>query len=412
MSETKTLWAWVRRFAALWGFAIFVLFVLVVFRAVILPFVLGGVVAYMLAPLVARLSRQGLPRWAAVITCYVVLTAAIALFFTTLVPYLSGDFARLFREAPRFLHRVRTEIVPRADAWLIATFPTPESIEEAAPRPERKLAVEEKAPGRYEVSLEGMELEIEPAGSGRYVVGPRDDGDVRRARLADVIGHAATATESELKSLLAVGQRFIAGVIKGFAFFILTFMVAAYLLVDLDRVMTFLRSLVPPQYRSAYDDLMVEFDRGLSGVIRGQLVICAVNAVLTTAGLVLFNVKYSLLLGMVAGAMSFIPVFGSILSSVPIVAVALTSSPSGLSLSTGVATLAWIVGIHLLEANFLNPKIIGTAAKIHPVVVVFALMVGEHFGGLIGALLAVPVASMVQAMFLFFRRRSPAAGVA
>jgi predicted PurR-regulated permease PerM len=235
---------------------------------------------------------------------------------------------------------------------------------------------------------------------------------VRRTRLADLIGHAATATESELRSLLDVGRRFVASLIKGFAFFILTFMVAAYLLVDLDRVMTFLRSLVPPQHRAAFDDLSVELDRGLSGVIRGQLVICGVNATLTTIGLVLFNVKYSLLLGLLAGAMSFIPVFGSILSSVPIVAIALTSAPSGLSFSTGLAVLAWIVGIHLLEANFLNPKIIGTAAKIHPVVVVFALMVGENFGGLIGALLAVPIASMVQAIFLFFRRRTPAAGAA
>jgi predicted PurR-regulated permease PerM len=93
---------------------------------------------------------------------------------------------------------------------------------------------------------------------------------------------------------------------------------------------------------------------------------------------------------------------------VPIVTVALASGQPGLSFSTGLAVLAWIIGIHLLEANFFNPKIIGTAAKIHPVVVVFALMVGEESGGLIGALLAVPIASMVQAMFLFFRGRSAA----
>jgi predicted PurR-regulated permease PerM len=119
----------------------------------------------------------------------------------------------------------------------------------------------------------------------------------------------------------------------------------------------------------------------------------------------LFHVKYALLLGMLAGTFSFIPVFGSILSSIPIVAVALTSGPTGFSLSTGLGMLGWIVGIHFLEANLLNPKIIGTAAKMHPVVVVFALMVGEETGGLIGALLAVPIASIVQAIFLYFRRR-------
>jgi len=184
-------------------------------------------------------------------------------------------------------------------------------------------------------------------------------------------------------------------------------MVAAYILVDVTRVMSFLRSLVPDPHQLGFDELVQHVDRGLSGVIRGQLIICVVNGLLTTVGLLIFKVKYALLLGLVAGTMSFIPVFGSILSSVPIVTVALASGMQGFSLSTGLGVLGWILGIHFLEANLFNPKIIGTAAKMHPVVVVFALLVGEETGGLIGALLAVPIASMVQAMFLFFRRRAP-----
>ena len=62
--------------------------------------------------------------------------------------------------------------------------------------------------------------------------------------------------------------------------------------------------------------------------------------------------------------------------------------------------LAWIIGIHLVEANFLNPKIMGDAAKIHPVLVVFALIAGEHSYGLVGALFAVPVASIIQTIFV------------
>src|SRR5207247_10963211 len=71
----------------------------------------------------------------------------------------------------------------------------------------------------------------------------------------------------------------------------------------------------------------------------------------------------------------------------------------------GLEILSWIIGIHLLEANFLNPKIMGDAAKIHPVLVVFALIAGEHSYGLVGALFAVPVASIIQTMFVYFRRR-------
>ena len=64
--------------------------------------------------------------------------------------------------------------------------------------------------------------------------------------------------------------------------------------------------------------------------------------------------------------------------------------------------LGWIIVIHLVEANFLNPKIMGDAAKIHPVLVVFALIAGEHSYGLVGALFAVPVASIIQTIFIYY----------
>jgi hypothetical protein len=103
-------------------------------------------------------------------------------------------------------------------------------------------------------------------------------------------------------------------------------------------------------------------------------------------------------LSIVACVMSLVPIFGSILSSIPIVAIALTQS-----FGVAVEVLLWIVGIHQIEANLLNPKIIGDQAKIHPVLVVFSLLVGEHFFGLPGALLAVPVLSIAQSLFMHFR---------
>jgi predicted PurR-regulated permease PerM len=72
----------------------------------------------------------------------------------------------------------------------------------------------------------------------------------------------------------------------------------------------------------------------------------------------------------------------------------------------GIAMTLWIIGIHFLEANLLNPKIIGTAAKIHPVLVIFALFLGEHSYGLVGALLAVPILSAIQVVFMYFYRKT------
>jgi len=163
---------------------------------------------------------------------------------------------------------------------------------------------------------------------------------------------------------------------------------------------------VPPQYQVDYDHIIRGVDQGLSGVIRGQLIICLINGCFTYIGLLLFKVKYPLLLAGLASAMSLIPIFGSVLSSVPIVAIALVAS-GHFDVFRGLKVLVWIILIHQVEANILNPKIMGNAAKIHPVLVVFSLIAGEHSYGLVGALFAVPVASIIQTMFKYFRRRRP-----
>jgi predicted PurR-regulated permease PerM len=94
------------------------------------------------------------------------------------------------------------------------------------------------------------------------------------------------------------------------------------------------------------------------------------------------------------------------MSSVPIVLVALVSGDSGVDLFRGVAMTLWIIGIHFVEANLLNPKIIGGSAKIHPVLVIFALFFGEASFGIVGALLAVPILSAVQVVFLYLYKKT------
>jgi Predicted permease len=182
-------------------------------------------------------------------------------------------------------------------------------------------------------------------------------------------------------------------------------MIGAFILIDLDKVHAFMRSLFPANVRDDYDIIIAGIDRGLSGVIRGQLVICVINASFTYVGLLIFGVKYQFILAIVAGLMSLIPIFGSILSSVPIVIVALVSGDSGIDVFRGIAMVLWVIGIHFIEANLLNPKIIGTAAKIHPVLVIFALFLGEYSYGLVGALLAVPILSAIQVVFMYFYRK-------
>jgi len=144
--------------------------------------------------------------------------------------------------------------------------------------------------------------------------------------------------------------------------------------------------------------LLKSLDKGLNGVVRGQLMICLINGVLTFVGLLLIGVPFAFTLGLVAMVFSLIPIFGTILSSIPIVIMGLT-----ISLSTGLLALAWILVIHFIEGNFLNPKIMGTSAQIHPAIIVFVLVTGEHMAGIAGALLAVPVYSILQTFFFFLK---------
>jgi predicted PurR-regulated permease PerM len=275
--------------------------------------------------------------------------------------------------------------------------------------------------GGFEVHLGDADLEMTRVGDGvwrvRKVIGPQiveeepqpqvgggrgervDVGklvDLERG-LDEAIEELTHSSTSSLNVVLELGRGLVVGIIQGFLALLMTLMVGAFISIDLERVMAFFRGLVPSEHRKGYDELLRRMDRGLSGVVRGQLMICMVNGVLTYIGLVLLKIKFSLLLAVVAALLSVIPIFGTILSTVPIVLFGLTDG-----LTSGVLALGWIMLVHFLEANILNPKIIGTSAHIHPVIVIFALLAGESAFGLMGALLAVPTASILLTLFQFF----------
>src|ERR1700690_2122033 len=420
---TRTL-AWLRQFAKLWGFALFCILVVFIFREVVLPFLFAILVAYILTPIVDRFSRVRVggklfPRAAAVIILYINIIAVLSLFIGYFVPKLSGDFARLFREAPQLFARVNREWLPKAGAWFDTHFGaedssgdgnedlTPTATEPEAPH---AIVLEPIGGGRFRIDLESRALEVRPGNDGRYVISPPQleapsgPGGKWERSIKQWLSERLKSTEGESQRAIEYGQLFIGAVVSGIGRLFLVLMVAAFILVDLVRIQVFLRSLVPEQYQGDYERIAAGIDRGLAGVIRGQLLICCINGALTYFGLLLFHIKYPLLLAGIAATMSLIPIFGSILSSVPIVAIALISSGT-FDIRQGLLILSWIIGIHLLEANLLNPKIMGDAAKIHPVLVVFALIAGEHSYGLVGALFAVPVASIIQTIFMYYRRR-------
>lgn len=411
-----------RRFLKRWGFPLFILFVLFLGRKVLLPFVFAFLIAYILAPVVRWMSERKdgtrrMPRGLAIIICYLVFIAAVVGFMFLLVPRLSRDVARLGKEAPALYTKFNEQWTPEIARWLEKRFPTLAGVQTApietsddVPLPPNTAFTMTALPdGRFALQVAPNGIDIKPLPEGAYHITANEKPPeplTLEDKLRSYVKKGMVGLQSKLDDLVRLGQSLIAGFIRGIFLFFFTLMIGAFILIDMEKVHGFLRSLFPANVRDDYDVIVSGIDRGLSGVIRGQLIICLVNGVLTYIGLLVFGVKYSLILAVVAALLTLIPIFGSILSSIPIVIVALVSGDSGVDVVRGLAIGLWIIGIHFVEANVLNPKIIGTAAKIHPVLVIFSLFLGEHTYGLVGALLAVPVLSAVQVVFMFLYKKT------
>ncbi|HEX7927506.1 MAG TPA: AI-2E family transporter, partial [bacterium] len=160
----------------------------------------------------------------------------------------------------------------------------------------------------------------------------------------------------------------------------------------------FMKSMIPPSHHTVYEGWVAALDKGLGGVVRGQVLICLINGSVTAVGIAFLGVPFWFTLSLFATVFSLIPIFGVLISTIPIVIMALT-----VSLNIALLAVAWILAIHFVEGNFLNPKILGDAAKIHPVLIVFSLIVGEYMAGVVGALLAVPIFSLIYNSFQYLK---------
>lgn len=314
------------------------------------PFYIAFVLVYLLNPGVSWISRQtpfGQPlgRLAGIVSVYAVF--ALTLWFVALfvLPHLYQEFAKLAQILPKQLLHFERHVLPE----LVITWQG--SLDE------------------YNVPL-----------------------DIKKS-LQDGVTGFFEAVKGEVMELAKRARDLIAGFFSALLMIVLVFMLTGFLLYDLPRLQAWLARLVPSSYLPRTMMLVRDIDRGLAGAVRGQIGVCLVNGVLTTIGLMVLGVKFAITLGVLAAVLSLIPVFGTLVSTIPIVLVAIANS-----LLTGLLALIWILAIHLLEANVLNPNIIGHNAELHPALVVLALLIGEHYGGAAGLLVAVPIATVVRAV--------------
>jgi len=378
---------------------------LVAVREVMLPFVVGLVLAYVLTPLVAfGESRLRLRRSISIVLVYLLVLTTIVVSIWAMAPRIYDETTRFAREVPNMARGAAHNYGPRIENW-VNGYQLSGSRGPAA-RPESEPALTVTPHGRgFAVELgSGISIVEEDDGHFRIVPdSPRRSKEFQVSGLLDQ-GAERMINYAQLNAIqfLRFGQQIVAGFSRMVFLLFLTLMVAGYVMHTRESVLGFFRSLVPGIHRSGFELLLKRMDRGLAGVVRGQLLICVVNGILSAIGFAFLGLKYWPVLALLAGVMSIVPIFGSILSTVPAVFVGLTQD---VWIATWV--LVWILGIHQVEANLLNPKIIGVAARLHPVLVVFSLLVGEHFYGLWGALLAVPTLSITQSIFNHFRFSLP-----
>lgn len=367
--------------------------ILVAVREVLLPFLLAFALAYVIAPPVRWLSGKQIagrpiPRWAAVIALYLAFFVVLVGSGRIFIPQIYKELTRLVGDASAAYNQLSDDVIAEKAADLerfIQRYQLPVHI---------VTAEDEDAPARQDTigptpapsSTSTTILNIDAVGAAQELI--RDAKQMARER--------AISAVSQLQAFVGGAVRFV------FTTF-LVLMLTAFIVADVERMASFIFTITPVRDRERLRVLMTRIDGGLGGVVRGQLTICLINGILTLIGLLLLKVKFAFLLGSIAAIFSLIPIFGSILSTIPIVIVALSSG-----VSTAILAVLWIVGIHALEANLLNPKIMGDAAKIHPVLVVLALVVGEHFYGLAGALFAVPLMSVLLTIWQAARSKAMA----
>ncbi|MHB1953619.1 MAG: AI-2E family transporter [Sulfobacillus sp.] len=312
-------------------------------RAILLPFVLALVLAYLLAPLVESFVRHGLNRIVSIMVVYILVGFVIAAAIIYMVPLLIQESIHLIRMVPGFAN----ELQSTWSIWLarLHQAPIPSSVRSA-------------------ISATGMHLENQLFGLLRALVGA------------------------------------IFGLVPGVVSVIVAPVLGFYVLKDLDRIRMRFWDVVPLKWRSSMFKLGFDMDRALNGFIRGQLIVALAVGALSTILVVILGIPFPLLIGAVATVTDIIPYVGPIAGALPAVVLALNISPL-----IALDTVLGFVAIHQLEGTVIGPKVMGESVGLHPLVVVFAILAGGELGGVVGLLLAVPTAAVLKVFLSHLYRR-------
>jgi predicted PurR-regulated permease PerM len=315
------------------------LVLLLVFSSILLPFVAGAALAYLLDPLADWFERQGFSRLAATMTILVLFIIVAVALMLLVLPILINQLILLAANFPYYLERIDVLVTSiLKSSW-------------------------------------AESLGVDPAAV--------------RSSLASFLSQGATWVTTVVTSIWSGGL----AVINLLALVVVTPVVAFYLLYDWDRMIDLVDSWLPRDNVEEIRLLAHEIDRVIAGFVRGQALVSVTLGTFYAAGLVLLGVNFGFLIGLVAGIVSFIPYLGSTFGFVVSVGIALLQFwPDWV---WPVATAALFITGQLLEGYVLQPYFIGTNVGLHPVWLMFALFAFGFLFGFVGLLVAIPAAAAV-----------------
>ena len=328
---------WLLLGAAFFGF-------LFLIHSILLPFVVGGMVAYFLDPAADWLETKKCSRLTATSLLTIAFFGGLTLVIVGLAPLLYNQFTDLMSALPGYVERLRGTVQPYVNEMMSAI------------------------------------------------------SDNRRADTQEALT-GATAP------VFDVAKKFVAGIFVSSMAFVnlmtlifLTPVVAFYLLRDWDGIVAHVDSLLPRESAPVIREQLREIDRTIAGYLRGQVNVCLILAVYYAAGLSFAGLKYGLLVGIMTGVITFIPFVGALVGTFTAVTIALFQFDN----YTQVALVGGIFALgQLLEGNILIPKLIGGKVGLHPAWVIFGMLAGGAILGFVGVLLAVPITAIIGVLVRF-----------
>lgn len=327
--------------ARTWGIAA-VLFFLALWSlgSIVSPFLAGGAVAYFLDPLADRLERAGLSR----VLATTVITAAalliVVLLVLAIIPLLIGQLNALVDAAPA--------IAARLEGFLREAFPEFTDITSV----------------------------------------------IRQS-----LGEIAQAIQSRGGQLAQGLVNSVLSVVSWLLFIVIVPVVAFYLLLDWDHMVARIDALIPRDHAPTVRRLAREIDTVLAAFVRGQLSVCLAMAIYYATTLMLAGLQFGLIIGAIAGAITFIPYVGALLGGALAIGLALYQF-WGDWLSIGLVAAIFGLG-QFLEGNVITPRLVGKSVGLHPVWLMLALTVFGALFGFAGMLIAVPVTAAFGVLLRF-----------